>query len=337
MASALDYEENECVEEAMLSWIYGLDPDLNIDHDMESSVMSCANVLRIGRFVQRRLKGRREETRRSPDVSIPDSEADAARQGVDFARKERKRMRLGAKPLPDLAELIYYQGIWIAYMQCSSQSVTAFCHESEDLGRAIIVNCNMDARRMRHEIALQYAHANLDRNFAHLQEPTDRQWDLMRMRATAFAAEFLMPKFAVLKLVKLHSSDHENMKGLEDPTAGFSYIAENRLYIPGISPVPWKIDMTSLMDHFDVGHSVMAERLHSLGIVSMDGCIGISNAMKSSDVLGMTKSRKEDKRMELENVELSGEIIDLAEKAFERSKISKLELSGVIHELRSPS
>lgn len=37
--------------------------------------------------------------------------------------------------------------------------------------------------------------------------------------------------------------------------------------------------------------------------------------------------------MEAENVGLSGEIIDLAEKAYERSKISKLELSGVIHEL----
>lgn len=292
MASALDFEVNEAVEEAMLSWVYSLDPDLQLDLDMESSIMSCSNVLRIGRFVQRRLKGRPAETKRSLDVSIPDSEADAVRQGVDFAKKERKRMRLGAKPLPDLAELIYYQGIWVAYMQCKSQSVTAFCHESEDLGRAIIVNCNMDARRMRHEIALQYAHATLDRNFGHLKDPTDRQWDLVRMRAAAFAAEFLMPKFAVLKSVKMHSSVHENKKDLEDPTSGFCFIAKNRIYIPGISPEPWKIDMTSLMDHFNVGHSEMAERLYSLGIVSMDGCTGIRNALNSSDVLGMKKSKK---------------------------------------------
>lgn len=138
---------------------------------------------------------------RYPD---PLSYKEAVTQGKEMAVNERRRLNLGATPIPDMAELIFSRSMWAAAVPLQDEVSGVFIRHRE-CGLAILVNQHHPRARRRFSYAHEYAHALADRERKPTPSTKQNASDLIEKRANAFASEFLLPEAGVLEsLERLH-------------------------------------------------------------------------------------------------------------------------------------
>ncbi|MEP1079370.1 XRE family transcriptional regulator [Leptolyngbya sp. PL-A3] len=138
-------------------------------------------------------------------LPLPRSYEEAAAQGKEIAVLERERLKLGAGPISDVANLIASQGIWTAAVNFPD-NVSGLFIAHQQYGLAIFVHQRHARVRRRFSYAHEYAHALVDRNRRE-PEPTSTQNknDFIEKRANAFASEFLIPAAGVYEsLERMH-------------------------------------------------------------------------------------------------------------------------------------
>ncbi|MEP1075185.1 XRE family transcriptional regulator [Leptolyngbya sp. PL-A3] len=138
-------------------------------------------------------------------LPVPRSYEEAVAQGKEIAVLERERLKLGAGPIPDVANLISSQGIWTAAVPFPDE-VSGLFIAHEKYGLAIFVHQRHARVRRRFSYAHEYAHALVDR---HRREPeatsTHNKNDFIEKRANAFASELLIPAAGVYEsLERMH-------------------------------------------------------------------------------------------------------------------------------------
>src|SRR5262249_2044688 len=130
----------------------------------------------------------------------PGSRWEAIQHGQRLAEEERRRLGLGAAPLPALGELFESQGVRTGLIDLP-EDISGLTLSDREVGLFVVAN------RVHHHLpppfslAHEYAHVVVDRaRFAMISRASERD-DLLEVRANAFAASFLLPDDAVHQFI----------------------------------------------------------------------------------------------------------------------------------------
>jgi Zn-dependent peptidase ImmA (M78 family) len=127
---------------------------------------------------------------------LPETRAEAIRQGIQVAEDERHRLGLGIMPVADLGELLARHGIRVSDVDLPGEEAgISLCDPS--VGRLVVLNARQTAPRRRFTCARHYSDLILAPEAAASISRSTSRHDLAEIRANAFAAAFLMPERAV--------------------------------------------------------------------------------------------------------------------------------------------
>lgn len=255
---------------------------------------------------------------------------DAIRQGEAGARDERRRLRLGDAPIPDVGGLVSEQGIWTAAAELPD-SVSGLFVNHPDAGLAVLVNRGHRLVLRRLSCSRGYAHALFDDGETVTAARAEDPPGLRETRAIAFATAFLMPAGGVAgRLERLHKGHPGRgaaaaLDGADGPTA--------RAGIRAIAPT----DVALLAHSFGVSLEAMVWRLRSLDHIGDKEAA----ALIGQEDLCNRYLELADLRKPLEGGvppgrgerELRSRLIHLAVEAFRREEISRGRLIEIGREL----
>ncbi len=216
-----------------------------------------------------RLLGRRLRTLPPTyDLPEPQRREEAAEQGESVAREERRRLNLGGRPIPDMAELLGREEIWAAAAQLPEELSGIFLSHPT-VGLAILVNEQHARGRRRFSYAHEYGHALMDR-LRHPLTVTSREngTALIERRANAFAAAFLIPPAGVRETLEALDKGERSRKTLWvwDVTTERGEHFERR-NAPGSQTIGYQ-DVSYLAHEFMVSYDAAAYRLSELDHVT---------------------------------------------------------------------
>lgn len=117
----------------------------------------------------------------------------AIQQGMSLAEQERKRLRLAAWPIKNLAEIIRRQGVRVIEHQLP-QNISGLFFHGRKPGLAIIINDALCKQSKLLACAHEYCHVLVDRKGPSNISHSDNKEELFELRASSFAAHFLMPE-----------------------------------------------------------------------------------------------------------------------------------------------
>jgi len=153
-------------------------------------------VCRTGAHLRRRLGDGSVAWPPTYACSPPTRTMEAVRQGTDAAKQERRRLGLGSRPIPDMADLVNSVGIWATGADLPDGMSGVFLRDRA-AGLVILVNFGHPRPRKRFSYAHEYAHAIFDRQMAAVVSWETEGEAILETRANAFAAEFLLPEDGV--------------------------------------------------------------------------------------------------------------------------------------------
>lgn len=251
--------------------LFGGNPDLCIDADLRTALNHTLSLGRMLVHLEEVLEVLPPETGiPSYAPPSPESRRQAVTQGEQCAGFERRRLGLGAQPLPDLAELLETMGVRAARIPMAS-GISGLTLIDRSAGIVVGVNRSHGACQQQFSFAHEYAHVLFDRE---RQAGASRSGDrdsLVEVRADAFAAAFLLPADGVREgleyLAKGRRSDVVSIAfdGCPSPEAWQESRAEEEL-TPGRMAVRIH-DVAMLADRFGLDHGPALSRLKRLGIV----------------------------------------------------------------------
>jgi len=128
----------------------------------------------------------------SYDLPAPGDKKEAVDQGEWVASQERNRLNLGDAVIPDMAEILFSQGIYTLQIDLP-EDVSGLTLKHKELGIIVAVNSGHHYYRRRFSYAHEYAHVLLDSEILKISREDERK-QLLEVRANAFAAAFLMPE-----------------------------------------------------------------------------------------------------------------------------------------------
>lgn len=116
-------------------------------------------------------------------------------QGEHLAQQERRRLGLGASPLPSMITLLEHQGVKVLLRPFPPDSEVSGCYFfSAELGPCVLINSQDVPSRRRFTAAHEYSHFLVDREEVQGEIcAVGRKQEFTEMRANAFAASFLLP------------------------------------------------------------------------------------------------------------------------------------------------
>ncbi len=173
--------------------LFGGNPDLCTDADLRTALNRTLSLGRMLAHLEEVLEVLPPETAiPSYAPPFPESRRLAVRQGEQCAAFERRRLGLGAQPLPDLAELLGPMGVRAARIPMA-RGISGLTLIDRSAGIVVGVNRSHGSCQQRFSFAHEYAHVLFDRErLAGVSRIGDRD-SLAEARADAFAAAFLLP------------------------------------------------------------------------------------------------------------------------------------------------
>lgn len=307
----------------------GLDQDPTI----KQKIKRCLELCQAGRRIEKLLKGDAERMPAFYLLGAPRNTGEAVAQAEQVAEQERRRLGIETLPIPDVAELLAAQGIWVAGTDLPGPVSGVFWHH-RSLGLAILVNAEHVRARRRFSYAHEYAHALMDRERFEQTlnvSSADNASETIEKRANAFAAAFLMPKAGVSEF--LQAMD----KGLPSKweQSIFDVATESRIDTqwrspPGSQTITYQ-DTAALAHHFGVSYQAAVYRLRSLGFLSQKECTDLLEQEETGRsylrLLGMADDLDgKDDDPKVQKRELRWQIVGLAMEAYRREAFSRGQL-----------
>ncbi len=198
-------------------------------------------------------------------VRMPATRWDAVVQGERAAEEERRRLGMGAAPVPNMVELLETQGVRTAVLDLP-EDVSGLMVNDKGTHLFVVANKSHHFLRRRFSFAHEYGHVLMDRDLLGMVSQTSKRDDLLEVRANAFAACLLMPEAGVLRFVA------DLGKGKPSRYQGKVYDEKESLAVAGRSkPGSQAIqlyDVVQLAHHFGVSVSATLYRLRNLRLLT---------------------------------------------------------------------
>lgn len=147
------------------------------------------------------------EAPRYPQPSNSDLEGDSLYAYADkLAEQERARLGLGSEPVRNVFELLESQGLHVIHLDLGDDSVAGVLLHSDEKGAFAVINTRMTRGRQVFTAAHEYCHYLKDRDETYRvdryvsERADERSKSSVERIANAFAASFLMPRIAVLRM-----------------------------------------------------------------------------------------------------------------------------------------
>jgi Zn-dependent peptidase ImmA (M78 family) len=254
-------------------------------------------------------------------------------QGASVAADERRRLALGRAPVPDVAELVRDQGVWVCGAELPGEMSGLFLKHAT-MGMAILVASEHVRARRRFSYAHEYGHALMDRDKDVSVTTSENRSDLREVRANAFAAAFLLPKSGVLHFLGTRQKGPEGSdRPIYDPSIDpHGAVPQVRSHLPaGARKITFE-DVAAFAHYFGVSYQAAAYRLNSLRLVSRPQ---LQDLLEKADFgrqyLRLLKLEDGEEEESMPARELVSEVVHLAMEAFRRGEISR----GKLQELSS--
>lgn len=245
-------------------------PTVRQDAALREKIEEYLQLCREGIALEKILGIAGQQTPPQYEKSLPQNAMHAIRQGEQVAREERQRLGLGALPIPDIAELISDQGIWVVCAEFPDDDLSGMCLRDDSIGIAILVNHDHHRHRRRFSFAHEYAHALLDGdNPVNLTGRQNAQ-HLIEKRANGFAAEFLIPAEGVA--AQLEALQKLPLKDDVDILTGEAVRPSRKQ--AQMQEITYQ-DVALLARHFGVSYDVAAYRLSGLRYLNKSALDGL--------------------------------------------------------------
>lgn len=310
-------------------------PEIQGTPQIEKEIRRILDLYREGAGLRSLLDQASEQT--VPNYAIRAATVgDAIRQGELVAQEERRRLRLGAAPIVNVAETISEQGVWTAATDLPNGLSGLFVNHPS-IGLAILVNVSHGPVRRRFSYAHEYAHALFDRGETVTTTRSQNASQLAEKRANAFAAAFLMPAEGVADhLRRLDKGSPSRRSQTLFDVANDSMMETELRTRPGSQSITYQ-DVASLARRFGVSYEAAVWRLKSLGHVGTGETTTLlsqkDTANRYMHALGFEdpSEAKEEPREQ----ELLGQLARLAVEAFRQEEISRGRLMEIAKKLFS--
>jgi Zn-dependent peptidase ImmA (M78 family)/DNA-binding XRE family transcriptional regulator len=268
-------------------------------------------------------------------LKLPATKWEAIQQAERIALEERRRLGLGASPLPSVAELLEAQGVRTARADLP-QDVSGLTVADPDVGVLVVVNGGHVPWRQRFSFAHEYCHVLLDRDQKGAISRTAERDTLPEVRANAFAAAFLMPADGVRGFLQGLAKGQPSRLRAEVFDGDSALPAQAR---PEAGSQEIQVyDVVMLAHHFGISRISALYRLKNLKLVSEAEFGGLQIEEEAG------RGRQIAEMLELPEPDEGGDgvrarIVTLALEAFRRGEITrrKLEELGVLAGLEASS
>lgn len=194
----------------------------------------------------------------------PKTRWDAIQQGQRVADHERKRLGLGSSPAGDLVDMFESQGIRTGSVSLPD-NISGLTLANEKIGVFVVINHDHAPLRRRFSLAHEYAHVLLDRDGAGAISKAENREDLLEVRANVFAANFLMPKDAVVDFVRTLGKGGASREQVEVYDGDDVVQVEQRAK-PGSQDIQLH-DVILIARHFGVSRITALYRLKNLKMI----------------------------------------------------------------------
>jgi Zn-dependent peptidase ImmA (M78 family)/transcriptional regulator with XRE-family HTH domain len=258
----------------------------------------------------------------------PKGRWEAVQQGQRLAEEERRRLGLGAAPLPNMSELLESQGVRAALVELPND-VSGLTLSDRKVGLFVVANSAHHHLRRRFSLAHEYAHVVADRDRAGLISQTSARDDLIEIRANAFAANFLMSAEGVRQFVAGLGKGRPSRVFAEVFDEDAALGVEGRTE-PGSQTIQL-YDVVQLAHHFGVSRLSALFRLRNLRLVSdaeFAHLKALDDAGKGKQLatrLGLAAPDHEELRSEFKH-----RFLGLALEAYRRDEISRGKLRELV-------
>lgn len=305
-------------------------PNVALGPDAMESLRRCAALCRETANLKRKL-GRHSRSTSLPEYPAPPAGSRwvAVEQGTTVATAERRRLGIGTRPLPDVAEILESQGVQTALVDLPDD-ISGLALMDDRTGFWVAANSQHHLMRRRFSFAHEYAHVLFDRRIKGLASQAAERDDLREVRANAFAASFLMPEVAVRSFVaglskgqpsRIHADiydEHTPHKVTARPKPGSQALQLH--------------DVVLLAHHFAVSCPAALYRLKSLDLITERERVVLANQHQAGtshrlrEFFGLSGS---DDTSSLE--QFQSRFLHLALEAYRQEEITRCKLKELVH------
>jgi len=301
---------------------------------VEQEVLRCVQICKEGCRLESILERKPRIGPPAYDVLPPKNYAEAVEQGEEVAEAERLRVGMGYAPIPDMADLVSFQGIWASGVELPDEISGLFLHQ-RSLGLVVLVNYRHPRGRKRFSYAHEYGHALMDRKHYLTVTSKKHSHELVEKRANAFAASFLMPKAGVEAFLNSVNKGRGSRKTshVYDVATEMEIEAERRVLVRS-QEITFR-DAALLAAAFGVSYQAVVYRLSDLGFIKREGLKGLlENLEMANGYLKLVgKWNQVGGQPGQHDRELMSQVLPLVVEAYRQEEISKgkmLELSKLL-------
>lgn len=313
-------------------------PEIAGQPRVQQEIARYVSLFEEGVTLERLLGRRARGLPPAYDLPEPERREEAAEQGEAVAREERRRLNLGGRPVPDMAELLGREEIWAAAAGLPDELSGLFLSHPR-IGLAVLVNETHRRGRRRFSYAHEYGHALMDR----LRRPltvTSRENGaaLIERRANAFAAAFLMPAAGVREALESLDKGARSRETfwVWDVTTERGEHFERR-HAPGSQTIGYQ-DVAYLAHEFMVSYDAAAYRLSELDCISRPALDELLELRPlGQQLIQLLRLRNPDAPDPDDQPRLTPEIGWLTVEAFRRGAISGGRLLDISEKLEIPN
>jgi transcriptional regulator with XRE-family HTH domain len=273
------------------------------------------------------------------DLPRPRNTADAILQGERVAAQERLRLGLGPEAaVDDVSELLGSQGARVAVLQFPEEEIAGIYLRHPSIGLLIVAGRN-DIGSQRFGLLHGYALELFDWERAFVVTTPVSSEELIQIRATAFAAAFLLPQAGVEAAIAGLDKGRPSRRAL----AVFGYATEEFLEseirsVPG-SQILSCHDVATVARRFGSSYEATIYRLRALDVISKAETKELlrpeqRRAASTYAKLFTATSERGPRPATDEALALKRHLTDLAIEAYRRRLTSKADLAALASKLQ---
>ena len=305
-------------------------PNVALGPDAMESLRRCAALCRETANLKRKL-GRHSRSTSLPEYPAPPAGSRwvAVEQGTTVATAERRRLGIGTRPLPDVAEILESQGVQTALVDLPDD-ISGLALMDDRTGFWVAANSQHHLMRRRFSFAHEYAHVLFDRRIKGLASQAAERDDLREVRANAFAASFLMPEVAVRSfVVGLSKGQPSRMQAdIYDEHAPHKVTARAKPRSQALQ----LHDVVLLAHHFAVSCPAALYRLKSLGLITERERVVLADQHRAGTSRRLRKFFGLSDRDDASNLKQSqSRFLHLALEAYRQEEITRCKLKELVH------
>jgi len=257
---------DEFLEENALVALFRAHPDVVGQGDVADALRACVALGREVTNLERLLGIDRDLGAVAVyPVPPPRTKWEAIQQGNRVAEEERRRLRLGMAPIPNVAEILEPQGVRTTLVDLP-EDVSGLTLSHPSVGLFVVANRGHHILRRRFSYAHEYAHVLLDRDRLGLISRAADRDELLEVRANAFAASFLLPEDGVRQFMTTIGKGAPSRQAAEVFDQAGVVQARGRT-TPKSQDVQL-YDIVELAAHFRVSRLAAVYRLRNLGLLT---------------------------------------------------------------------